>query len=591
MTTAHHKQTKPVKEKTTKPSPTKKICKGKVAKIQKRKSSLKLVDEDEEVQHEPEPQVKDEEYDLQRGIQMSLESFLAHGQEPVDGVAIREPISKTTQKLPVVEGKGKAIATNEQAAQSFLELHKSKKRSDDTSANVVRDTPSPADAETGADTEKSHMALEDRTVELDEGQAGSDSGNTLESRPLPDEDQAGSNPRQSHVALAGPNPESMHEDFITTVYPKVHESLKHSTEEHVFLENPPSSSGTLSSMKNLDDAFTFGDQFIDDKSPKDEPGKATGDTEVESMVTVPIHQASSSIPPLSVPVIDLSPPILVSSPVQAPTITATTATTTTTTLPLPPPPQRQSTTDPELTTRVSSLEKICAEFEEKHKLQDKTTQALSSRIFTLENHDLYSKIDNYINETVKEAVHNAHQAPIRERFRELLMTSNNYSVLTDHLIRRIHKLDTTYQTIYPEQRIEFYSLNGVSILPKQYDETVDKETTMTETMEQYMSKTRENYGSGVTRPTINQDTPFELKGQFLKEFRDNTFSGSEHEDANEHIEKVLEIVDLFQIPKVTQDQIMLRAFLVSLTGAASSVLFASGGLEHLSPARIWFLNA
>ncbi|GJV59385.1 retrovirus-related pol polyprotein from transposon TNT 1-94 [Tanacetum coccineum] len=72
---------------------------------------------------------------------------------------------------------------------------------------------------------------------------------------------------------------------------------------------------------------------------------------------------------------------------------------------------------------------------------------------------------------------------------------------------------------------------------------------MTETMEQYMSKTRENYGSGVTRPTINQDTPFELKGQFLKELRDNTFSGSEHEDANEHIEKVLEIVDLFHIPK------------------------------------------
>ncbi|GKF40306.1 hypothetical protein Tco_0120367, partial [Tanacetum coccineum] len=80
---------------------------------------------------------------------------------------------------------------------------------------------------------------------------------------------------------------------------------------------------------------------------------------------------------------------------------------------------------------------------------------------------------------------------------------------------------------------------------------------MTETMEQYMSKTREEYGSCVTRPSINQDTHFELKGQFLKELRDNTFSGSEHEDANEHIEKVLEMVDLFHIPKITQDQIML----------------------------------
>ncbi|GJZ61722.1 hypothetical protein Tco_0617859 [Tanacetum coccineum] len=93
--------------------------------------------------------------------------------------------------------------------------------------------------------------------------------------------------------------------------------------------------------------------------------------------------------------------------------------------------------------------------------------------------------------------------------------------------------------------------------------------TMTKTMEQYMIKTRENYGSGITRPTINQDTPFELKGQFLKELRDNTFSGSKHEDANEHVEKVLEIVYLFHIPKVTQDQLMLQVFPVSLTGAAS----------------------
>ncbi|GJR94096.1 hypothetical protein Tco_0266270 [Tanacetum coccineum] len=46
-------------------------------------------------------------------------------------------------------------------------------------------------------------------------------------------------------------------------------------------------------------------------------------------------------------------------------------------------------------------------------------------------------------------------------------------------------------------------------------------------------------------------------------------SGSDHEDANEHIEKVLEIVDLFHIPKITQDQIMLRALPMSLTGAAS----------------------
>ncbi|GKG16772.1 hypothetical protein Tco_0361729, partial [Tanacetum coccineum] len=148
----------------------------------------------------------------------------------------------------------------------------------------------------------------------------------LESRPPPDEDQARSNHGQSRVALARPNPEPMHEDFIATV------SLK-----------------TLSSMKNLDDAFTYGDQFLNDKPTEEEPGKANVETEVESMVIIPIHQAFSSVPPLSTPVIDLTPSKPVSSPIQELVFTATTATTTTTTTLLPPPPpEQQSITVPEL---------------------------------------------------------------------------------------------------------------------------------------------------------------------------------------------------------------------------------------------------
>ncbi|GKE06599.1 hypothetical protein Tco_1398617 [Tanacetum coccineum] len=40
---------------------------------------------------------------------------------------------------------------------------------------------------------------------------------------------------------------------------------------------------------------------------------------------------------------------------------------------------------------------------------------------------------------------------------------------------------------------------------------------MAETMEQYMRKTRADYGSGVARPKIEDKDNFELKGQFLKE--------------------------------------------------------------------------
>nr|GFC36520.1 hypothetical protein [Tanacetum cinerariifolium] len=91
--------------------------------------------------------------------------------------------------------------------------------------------------------------------------------------------------------------------------------------------------------------------------------------------------------------------------------------------------------------------------------------------------------------------------------------------------------------------------------------------TMVKTIEQYINKTRADYGSGIARPVIEDSDSFELKGQSLKELRDNTFSGLDHEDANEHIKKVLEIVDLFHIPNITIDRVMLRAFPVSLTRA------------------------
>ncbi|GKF65581.1 hypothetical protein Tco_0192098, partial [Tanacetum coccineum] len=59
---------------------------------------------------------------------------------------------------------------------------------------------------------------------------------------------------------------------------------------------------------------------------------------------------------------------------------------------------------------------------------------------------------------------------------------------------------------------------------QEYSEEEEAEA-MAETMEQYMSKTRTDYGSGVARPKIDNKDQFELKAQFLKELRENTFSG------------------------------------------------------------------
>ncbi|GJS17033.1 reverse transcriptase domain-containing protein [Tanacetum coccineum] len=116
--------------------------------------------------------------------------------------------------------------------------------------------------------------------------------------------------------------------------------------------------------------------------------------------------------------------------------------------------------------------------------------------------------------------------------------------------------------------------------------------TMVETMEQYMSKTRADYGSGVARPKIKDNDNFELKGQFLKELQTNTFSDSDLEDANEHIKKVLEIIDLFHIPNITIDQVMLTAFSMSLTRAVSRWLRnePTGSITTWDGLKTKFLN-
>ncbi|GKD21796.1 hypothetical protein Tco_1223499 [Tanacetum coccineum] len=132
--------------------------------------------------------------------------------------------------------------------------------------------------------------------------------------------------------------------------------------------------------------------------------------------------------------------------------------------------------------------------------------------------------------------------------------------------------------------------NLISDLEDQFEE--EETEAMAETMEEYMFKTRYDHGSGVARPKIDDKDHFELKGQFLKELRDNTFIGSDHEDENEHIEKVREIVDLFHIPNITQDQIMLRAFPMSLTGATSRWLGnkPSGSIKTWEDLKTNFLN-
>ncbi|GKC26526.1 hypothetical protein Tco_1033820 [Tanacetum coccineum] len=133
---------------------------GKVLKVRKGKRSYRFVDEeDEEPQPTPKPQIENDEYNLQRG-------------------------------------KGKGIATDEQSRTPVTEEASTRplaQLEDDTSANIVHDTPSPPDVKTGAEAEMSDsegdteilnvseekgedvsntVALEERTIKLNEGQVG-----------------------------------------------------------------------------------------------------------------------------------------------------------------------------------------------------------------------------------------------------------------------------------------------------------------------------------------------------------------------------------------------------------------------------------
>nr|GEZ60388.1 hypothetical protein [Tanacetum cinerariifolium] len=54
----------------------------------------------------------------------------------------------------------------------------------------------------------------------------------------------------------------------------------------------------------------------------------------------------------------------------------------------------------------------------------------------------------------------------------------------------------------------------------------------------------------------------------MRELRDDTFPENKNDDAHEHVERVLDIVSLFNIPGVSHDVVMMCVFPITLTGAA-----------------------
>nr|GEW63970.1 hypothetical protein [Tanacetum cinerariifolium] len=126
-----------------------------------------------------------------------------------------------------------------------------------------------------------------------EGQAGPNPGDAATSQSLPSP-VVHAGPNLEHMDFEDtyvstqPHPEQIDEGFIAMAYPKVHENLKLTVEEHVILEEPASSTGTLSSLQHLTKDLSFGDIFFNDKPSEADNEKTTAETEDKSMVSITI---------------------------------------------------------------------------------------------------------------------------------------------------------------------------------------------------------------------------------------------------------------------------------------------------------------
>ncbi|GJS89158.1 hypothetical protein Tco_0771794 [Tanacetum coccineum] len=150
--------------------------------------------------------------------------------------------------------------------------------------------------------------------------------------------------------------------------------------------------------------------------------KTNAETKAESMVSVIIHQDTSAIPPMTSPVIDLiSRPDSPNKHRPLPAITTTTTTTTTsiTTLPLPPQPQ-QSTTDSILIKCIGELEQHMADLIQDNLALEERMDKHRSRLYKLENLDIPHQVSKAVDEIITDTVDWAIQAPLRDRFRDLL---------------------------------------------------------------------------------------------------------------------------------------------------------------------------
>ncbi|GJZ49403.1 hypothetical protein Tco_0603593 [Tanacetum coccineum] len=88
------------------------------------------------------------------------------------------------------------------------------------------------------------------------------------------------------------------------------------------------------------------------------------------------------------------------------------------------------------------------------------------------------------------------------------------------------------------------------------------------TTKEFATNDQANYYSRITSIKVLGKNAYELKGKFLDDLHNNAFSGTNGEDAVEHIEYILGIVDRIDLSNVNQDKLRVLVFPISLVGDA-----------------------
>ncbi|GJX33449.1 hypothetical protein Tco_0243304, partial [Tanacetum coccineum] len=94
---------------------------------------------------------------------------------------------------------------------------------------------------------------------------------------------------------------------------------------------------------------------------------------------------------------------------------------------------------------------------------------------------------------------------------------------------------------------------------------------------------RNQDNEGMSQHSLLQcNVHFEIKGHFMQELKEDTFSENKNDDAHKHVEQVLDIISLFNIPGVTHDAVMLHFFPITLTRATKRNIDSSSNSEGIT---------